>query len=523
MRRRSRCAGAFRERAGAFQVIGKVLRGTNARRLLYYLFGPGKANEHTDPHLVAGFGDPADLEPERRPDGTRNFRRLAGLLAQPLAALDGPGYAKPVWHCTVRAAPEDRMLSDAEWAQVAATMMDRTGLAPYGDDLGVRWVAVRHAADQIHLVATLARQDRTRPGVWNDFFRVREACRDAERRFGLRSTAPADRTAARRPTRAETEQASRRGWGEAPRVRLRREVCTAAAGARTEQEFFIRLAQAGVLVRRRFSTACPGEVTGYAVGLPEHTSKTGQTIWYGGGKLAADLTLPKLRARWAGPDRDLLSGASTLPGPALRAVLRNAVAQAAEQASNEIEFFARMRASGVLVRERFSEVNPGQVTGYAVTLPGCAAPDGTLRWYGGGRLADGLTLPRLRPAGTRATEQERSVPEHTGSPGRNAPRSTGTRPAGPPPRRSTCAGARPTIRGGGQMRRGRRRTRCTRRRGRPVAQGCGTRPRGTTGRPAHRTAAFRGGLATGNGCGPWRGSSRWPAGRPVIPPCWPQR
>jgi len=34
--------------------------------------------------------------------------------------------------------------------------MDRTGLAPFGDALGVRWVAVRHAADHIHLVATLA-------------------------------------------------------------------------------------------------------------------------------------------------------------------------------------------------------------------------------------------------------------------------------------------------------------------------------------------------------------------------------
>jgi hypothetical protein len=192
-------------------VIGKVLRGTQAGRLLYYLYGPGKANEHAAPHLVAGFCDPADLEPERRPDGSRDFRRLAGLLAQPLAALAGPGYAKPVWHGAVRAAPDDRLLSDAEWAQVAAQIMDRTGLAPAGDDAGVRWVAVRHAADHIHIVATLARQDGSRPGVWNDFYRVREACQDAETRFGLRCTAPADRTAARRPARSETEQAARRG------------------------------------------------------------------------------------------------------------------------------------------------------------------------------------------------------------------------------------------------------------------------------------------------------------------------
>jgi hypothetical protein len=172
-------------------VIGKVLRGTNARRLLYYLYGPGKANEHTDPHLVAGFSDPAELEPGRSRDGCRDFRRLAGLLAQPLAALAGPGYGKPVWHCAVRAAPEDRLLSDAEWAQVAAGIMDRTGLAPTGDERGVRWVAVRHGGDHVHLVATLARQDGTRPRVWNDFYRVREACQDADHQ--ARNARPPDR------------------------------------------------------------------------------------------------------------------------------------------------------------------------------------------------------------------------------------------------------------------------------------------------------------------------------------------
>ena len=191
------------------------------------------------------------------------------------------------------------MLSDAEWAHVAAQIMDSTGLAPDGDDLGVRWVAVRHAADHLHIVATLARQDGSRPRIWNDFYRVREACQQAEHDLGLRATAPADRTAARRATRAETEQSVRRGWAEPPRVTLRREVSTAAAGARTEQDFYARLQQAGVLVRQRRGTSGPGAVTGYAVGLPQHTASVGGVIWYGGGKLAADLTLPKLRARWS--------------------------------------------------------------------------------------------------------------------------------------------------------------------------------------------------------------------------------
>lgn len=39
-------------------------------------------------------------------------------------------------------------------------------------------------------------------------------------------------------------------------------------------------------------------MTGYAVGLPHHRGRDGGVIWYGGGKLAADLTLPKLRGRW---------------------------------------------------------------------------------------------------------------------------------------------------------------------------------------------------------------------------------
>ena len=283
-------------------MIGKVLRGQQPAGLLRYLYGPGRREEHQDPHLVAGWRDPAELEPVIRPGGRRDFRRITGLLIQPHAALGPRGLDRPVWHCVVRAAPGDRMLSDAEWRHLARDIMDRTGLAPYGqDDEAVRWIAVRHAPDHIHIVGTLARQDGARPQFWNDYYRVREACQAAEEQYGLRRTAPGDRTAGRRPTRAEHEKARRQGRTEAPRITLRRAVSTAAAGAGSEEEFFARLREAGVQVRTRYSTRNPGQLTGYAVALAGDTARAGGPVWFSGGKLAADLSLPKLRARWDGP------------------------------------------------------------------------------------------------------------------------------------------------------------------------------------------------------------------------------
>jgi hypothetical protein len=126
-------------------VIGKVLLGARPGGLIRYLYGPGRHEEHTDPHIVAGWRSPGELEPPLRPGGGRDFRRLTGLLQQTVAALGGGPPAQPVWHCVARAAPGDRMLSDGQWAQVAGEIMHRTALAPYRqDDDAVRWVAIRH-------------------------------------------------------------------------------------------------------------------------------------------------------------------------------------------------------------------------------------------------------------------------------------------------------------------------------------------------------------------------------------------
>jgi hypothetical protein len=401
-------------------VIGRVKRGTRVQGLIRYLYGPGRYQEHRDPHIVAGFWDPAELEPPLRGDGTRDFRYLDGLLTQPLALLGERNYRKPVWHLPVRTAPEDPVLTDEQWAQVAEEIMARTGLAPPGDDGAVRWIAVRHAQDHIHIVATLARTDGDLPEVWRDAYPIRAACRAMEDRFGLRPTAPADRTAARRPSRAETEKSRRHHRAEEPSTTLRRHITTAAAGARTEHEFFSRLRDEGVLVRRRFSKADPDQVTGYAVALPDDLNSSGQPIFFRGGHLAADLSMPKLQRRWAHPDPPgdpgggpLSADYSPVSGTHLsaasaRAVLRTVVREAADRSQTAGEFFDRLEQEGGLVRRRFSQTNPGQITGYALTLPGHVDPDGRPRWFKGGDLADDLTWPHLVQRWNPTHEPERA-------------------------------------------------------------------------------------------------------------------
>jgi hypothetical protein len=209
--------------------------------------------------------------------------------------------------------------------------MHNIGLSRRGaEDAGVRWIAVRHADDHIHIVATLARQDGRVARHDNDFYRLRETCRTFEQRYRLRRMAPADNTASRRPHRAEIEKASRAGRRETVRDRLRREVRVAVSVARDETDFFARLRAAGVMVRARHSTVDPSAVTGYAVTVPDARAADGRHVWYGGGRLAADLTLPRLRKRWGSSSGNARTAKTSPParvsGDMRRRILGEAVA-----------------------------------------------------------------------------------------------------------------------------------------------------------------------------------------------------
>ncbi|MDV5145744.1 mobilization protein [Streptomyces sp. SBC-4] len=263
--------------------------------LLAYLYGPGKREEHVDPHLVASFDGMAP-DPGRDPNAT--LKALQRLLDQPVQAL--PEHARPakhVWHTSVRTAPGDRMLSDEEWAEVARRIVAATGIDPGEGQPGCRWAAVRHADDHIHIVATLVCEDGTRPDDFRSGKRAQAEARLIEKELGLHRVAPGDGTAAQRPTSAERHKAERQGRERTAREELRETVRRAVAGATGDEEFFDRLAAAGLLVKKRVAPS--GDLLGYRVALPGDRNKDGEPVYYPGVRLAPDLSLPRIRERWS--------------------------------------------------------------------------------------------------------------------------------------------------------------------------------------------------------------------------------
>ena len=105
---------------------------------------------------------------------------------------------------------QDRILTDEQWAHIAAEMMAGVGLAPHGDTNAVRWVAVRHDDYGIHLVATLVRQDGRTAWAWKDKPNSRQVAKELEERYGLRP--PVRRTARVTDRRARRRRARPAGW-----------------------------------------------------------------------------------------------------------------------------------------------------------------------------------------------------------------------------------------------------------------------------------------------------------------------
>jgi len=318
-------------------VITKMQRGTRTRGLVEYLFGPGRAEEHTNQRIVAAW-DPA-WEGITHPDEVQRALLTAEVDA-PVKRM--PEVAKPaehVYHVSISNHGEDRNLSDEEWATVARAVADKLGLTGTDTEEGVRWFAVHHGAasgdrDHIHFVATLVREDGRGIYLNKDKLALREVAKEMAARFGLavrtRDPGAGQRDLSRPELAAiqdlEQEQAldtvkaatneggpqqkpDRTGGAgavvgsgapvEVPRRRLERAVRAAATAASTEAQWLARLGELGVAVEPRWARG-GDRVVGYRVTLadPPREQAGSKAVWFGGGKLAHDLTLPALRAGW---------------------------------------------------------------------------------------------------------------------------------------------------------------------------------------------------------------------------------
>ncbi|MFB7636514.1 relaxase/mobilization nuclease domain-containing protein [Streptomyces sp. NPDC056149] len=277
-------------------MIAKITGGKETANLIRYLYDTRKKG-HTDPHLVASW-DGFAPDPGRADNVAATKKLLVADLDLHVKQAERLGLApeQHVWHCSIRAAKTDRHLSDNAWADIARRVVAATGIAPDGDPDGCRWVAVRHAPDHIHIAATKVRADLRTARHWNDYLTADRELAAIEKEYGLFQVVRGDRTAAKRPTRAEREKASRAGHDRTARERLRTTVRTAVAAA-TSTEEFIRLLEhtGGVLVDVKHFPS--GDVRGYTVALEGDTNGKKEPIWYSGSELSPDLSFPKIRKR----------------------------------------------------------------------------------------------------------------------------------------------------------------------------------------------------------------------------------
>lgn len=319
-------------------MMPNIVRGDRMAGLMTYLVGEGRSNEHEEPHIVAG--DDALLSWH----GDAELSRESGLeiarhLDRPSKAFDTEISGGHVWHCSLSLRAEEGKLSDEKWGDIARDFMKLMDLDDNeGTKAPTRWVAVRHGVskngnDHIHIAVNLVREDGTKANVHNDFHRAQKAARALESKYGLeelesvrgeratRGYDPAEREAqARSRARAKYERARPKmgknapAWEQLtgedrkarivseqrvdqPRYELARTVRAAATAAQSEDEFVRRMRKSGLIVRPRFADGRNDVVTGYSVASrPQHGERP---IWYGGGHLGRDLTLPRLRGEWS--------------------------------------------------------------------------------------------------------------------------------------------------------------------------------------------------------------------------------
>lgn len=278
-------------------MIPNITRGTSFHGVIKYLVGPGKANEHTNPHVVAGSAVVVGRAGSSTIDAA-TATAVADLLAEPVRRREaGPPSIGSVWHCSLAIKADDGPLGDDVWQQVAHDFMAKMGFVDQASGQATMpWVAIHHGLskngnDHIHLVVSMVHDNGTVVNVRQDYSRAQQACRMMETELELAPVTGELLGIGRRGlTPAEHAKQARTGV-EPERRTLERIVRAAAAEANSETEFIARLRAEHVTVAPYFK-AGGRQVTGYKVRLRDGDR------WFGGGKLARDLTLPRLRDGW---------------------------------------------------------------------------------------------------------------------------------------------------------------------------------------------------------------------------------
>ncbi|UYY83670.1 relaxase/mobilization nuclease domain-containing protein (plasmid) [Arthrobacter sp. YA7-1] len=298
-------------------MIPNITKGDRMAGLLVYLAGPGRSNEHTDPHLVTGS---APIMAWHNDDQLNRDAALsiAHQLDQAKDVLGVDVRGGHVWHCSLSLRAEEGDLTDQRWAEIANEFMEEMGFTEASGKAPVSWVAIRHGHskagnDHIHIAASMVREDGTKWSSHLDYKRAQDAARALEKKHGLEELSPVYAMRGLRP--GEREASERRGVEEPERRSLARKVRACATAAQDEAEFVRRFRRTGAMIKPRYAAGRDDVVVGYSVA--ERPSKGGRPVWFGGGHLAKDLTLPRLRGAWA-DSPELSDGAVAEWGAAAR-------------------------------------------------------------------------------------------------------------------------------------------------------------------------------------------------------------
>lgn len=212
-------------------MIIKRTRGVNAAKALAYDYGPGRRQEHHNPRRLAGTVAGRDW-------------RARGRAMQTKLREDGDtaaGKRGRVIRLAVSSAPQDRVMSDREWAGIADRVVGEfTG----GKAEGYAWEAVRHDPRHIHITLLQRGHDGRLLSESHDYRRFGRISEGIERDYRLRAvdhsrTDTAERKARRsdyRQAAAAGQRSRGDGRGEAARGGpVSREERLAAARAEAER------------------------------------------------------------------------------------------------------------------------------------------------------------------------------------------------------------------------------------------------------------------------------------------------